>query len=207
MTTRRIITAILALVFSLQASAQQTEAFTSFMATAAESRIEFTYSFVSGALQGSGNAVVQDDCFLVNGNGLKIACDGRTLWTIDSKAREAVVESLDISDADVFLANPALLVGNLDSMFRLRSSHSATVNGKAVEKLTLEPVVDDDIKSLVACITPDGTRLVQLVAIMKDGTATSFTIPSFKFVGKSDSSMFSVNGKEFDSSWVITDFR
>lgn len=208
MTLKRIIlTSTLALSCGLSAIAQQSDAYSSFVAKAASSRAEFTYSFVAGALKGAGKAVVQDDCFLVEGNGLKIVCDGKKLWTIDAEAREAVVEDLDLSDAEAMYANPALLVSNIESLFKLRSSHSATVSGKSAVKLTLAPLIDDEMKSLVACVSPDGEKLLQLTALMQDGTVTSFTIPSFRFAGKSDKSIFYVNEKEFDSSWVITDFR
>lgn len=207
MRVNRILAAAAAFLISLSAVAQQADAFSSFIAKAGSSRAEFSYSFSAGALSGSGDAVVQDDCFLVNGNGLRIACDGKRLWTIDSKAKEAVLEEPDLSDADAVLTNPALLVSNLESLFRLRSSHNTSISGKAAVKLVLEPVTDDEVRSLLAYITPDGEKMLQLTVLMQDGTVTSITIPSFRFVAKSDKSVFSVDRKEFDSSWVVTDFR
>ena len=68
-----------------------------FVSAAKNHCVEFSYSFVmhaSAPVSGNGTAKVQGECFSVDGNGMKIMCDGRTRWIVDEKAREVIVESV-----------------------------------------------------------------------------------------------------------------
>ena len=72
---------------------------------------DYTYRFtpVSGpVLSGTGSVRFQGNSFIMKGNGLEIYCDGKSRWTIDRSAREAVAESFDAGHPD-YLANPALI--------------------------------------------------------------------------------------------------
>ena len=41
----------------------------------------------------SGKAVVQGECYRIEGNGVEIYCDANAVWIVDPKAREVYVES------------------------------------------------------------------------------------------------------------------
>ena len=70
---------------------------------------DYTYRTVSGTvLTGTGNAVLQGDCYCLKGNGLEIISDGKTRWTVDPAGKEVYVEAATefnkiISDIESFL--------------------------------------------------------------------------------------------------------
>lgn len=41
----------------------------------------------------NGKALVQGECYRIEGNGVEIYCDGKAVWIVDRKAKEVYVES------------------------------------------------------------------------------------------------------------------
>ena len=41
----------------------------------------------------SGKALVQGNCFHLNGNGMEIWCDGEKLWYVDPESKEVYIEN------------------------------------------------------------------------------------------------------------------
>ncbi len=59
-------------------------------------RLSFNYEYVITGIQDvsvSGKAVVQKNCFRIEGAGLLILCDAENVWTLDLEGKEAYVES------------------------------------------------------------------------------------------------------------------
>ena len=59
-------------------------------------RITCKYSYTTTvpiALNFSGDAVVQGECYHFSGNGLEIYCDGESRWTLDTEAKEVYIEN------------------------------------------------------------------------------------------------------------------
>lgn len=57
--------------------------------------LSFDFSFTAEGdmtVTGNGSAVIQDDCYHVDTNGLDIWCDGQTRWTIDKESKEVYIE-------------------------------------------------------------------------------------------------------------------
>jgi hypothetical protein len=96
-------------------------------------------------VMGDGQVAVQGDSYHMQGNGMQIYCDGSTTWLIDEAAEEVIIESADSNDAG-FLANPILLLMNLDE-----SGVSYKVDG---DKIVLD--------------MPDGTKLDITVKSIKE---------------------------------------
>jgi hypothetical protein len=96
-------------------------------------------------VMGDGQVAVQGDSYHMQGNGMQIYCDGSTTWLIDEAAEEVIIESADSNDAG-FLANPILLLMNLDE-----SGVSYKVDGDRI-------VLD----------MPDGTKLDITVKSIKE---------------------------------------
>lgn len=191
--------------------AQGSAALERFSDNLSHSRAEFTYSFSSGKdtkIMGSGKATLQGECFLVNGNGLEIRCDGKEIWTIDRKAKEATAESLAIEGMQDLYANPALLIANLANAFNVRFIRDTNVSGKSAAVFALSPKESiTDFNSMTVTLAADGSAIFALVVTTKDGTVTSFTIPSFKFCPMGKNSEFSTAESSFDKSYLITDLR
>lgn len=180
-----------------------------FTARVASSRAEFDYSFSAGRdtrMTGSGRAVIQDDCFLVRGDGLEMYCNGKEIWTVDPDAGEVIVESLEVGGT---AANPVYLITYLDQAFKVRSSQNTTLSGKAAVKYVLSPRGPvEGIEEISVWVSPDGSSLQMMRTVTEDGTVTVFTIPSFKFLQKSSSSSeFVRSERSFPDSYIITDLR
>ena len=59
-------------------------------------RTTLSYEYVITGVQDitvEGKAVVQNECFRIEGAGLLILCDSQNVWTLDMEGKEAYVES------------------------------------------------------------------------------------------------------------------
>lgn len=63
---------------------------------------------------GSGTLIAQGDCYIIEGNGLKIVCDGESQWTIDPEAKEVYIEPSE--GAGAFLAHPEAILDNSSNL-------------------------------------------------------------------------------------------
>jgi len=203
----RTIACGLALLPGLLAGAQQKDALAAFSDKATAQKASFTYNFKSGSLSGSGSATIMGNCFYLKAGPLEMTCNGKILWTVDKDAEEAIVEPVDTPEtAGVF--NPALLITCIDQAFKVKSKLSTTVGGASAVKYYLTPKSSEiEIKELVAVIAADASAIYSLTATTKDGTVTSFTIPSFSFSPKTDAKEYSISESAFGGNYIITDLR
>ena len=68
-------------------------------------RVSCSYSYTlrgNVPVKGSGTATICGACYHISENGLDTWCDGSTVWTVDSEAREIVVSE----GGNSILANP-----------------------------------------------------------------------------------------------------
>ena len=62
---------------------------------AADSRVSLNYACTVSELSPvriRGKLLLQGDCYYVEGNGMKVYCNGGTRWTVDTKSKEVYVE-------------------------------------------------------------------------------------------------------------------
>lgn len=179
----------------------------SFSDKAASSRVSFSYNYAAKGklpLKGKGNAVVQGESFILKGDGLEVWCDGKSRWTMDKVAKEAVAEAVDGRLSD-YMTDPALLIASVEEHFNVISQENTILAGKSVLLIRLTPKVPSELKSLKIYFR-DSIIVAAEVAV-KDGTVTHFTITDLKFCKKSSGDDFRFNEKSLDSSWLVTDLR
>lgn len=73
-------------------------------------RLSLDYEYViSGVTEITvqGNALIQKDCFRMEGAGLLVLCDGKAIWTIDLDGKEAYVENAGPMDYKKYLLDLA----------------------------------------------------------------------------------------------------
>ncbi|MBP5488020.1 MAG: hypothetical protein J6X77_00450 [Bacteroidales bacterium] len=92
---KRLILIAAAALFSLALPAQdkQVEAF---LAQAQGHRVTVDYEYVISGMPDimvEGSAVIQDNCFRMEGAGLLILCDAVNIWTLDLDGKEAYIEA------------------------------------------------------------------------------------------------------------------
>ena len=181
------------------------------------SRVSFDYAWSMQVgrtkATGEGTVLLQGNAFRMEGNGLDVRCDGKTLWTMDTEAEEVVIEALDPAGAD-YSANPALLVAAVDKAFREVSSLKGTFRGKAARICVLEPVGEaasvggSGIVSLKLYFATDKVELTGAEFTMEDGTVSVFRLDNMKFSPVAeDLDAFRLDVAALDGGFVITDLR
>lgn len=192
-------------------------ALSSFVKAVADSKVSFSYAFVldrgeGPKMTGDGTVAVQGDAFLLEGNGLRVWCDGKTRWTVDEASEEAVIESVDASGDD-FSTNPALLVMAVDEVFTEISSGKSKFDGKVVEVSALSPKekvsrASMEISFLKLYFKPGTSTLVGLEVRLGDDSVCVFKVSDFSVSDKvNEKEAFRLDEKSLPKSYVITDLR
>lgn len=214
---KNIIIAIAAILAAAVPSGAKSKTLSSFIDKVSSSLVSFEYSFTmrtaksSAKMTGSGDVRVQDNAFVMNGNGLEVWCDGRLRWTVDRLAEEALVELVDES-ADVYATNPALMITSVDAAFEEVSFGAGKFQGKSVDSSVLSPVnkgkYSMDINELKLYFKSGTTTLVGAEVKLNDGSVSEFIIKDFSFSDRLETKeSFRFDEKTLDDSYVVTDLR
>lgn len=155
-------------------------------------------------VDGSGILEFQDESWHLDGNGIEMWCDGRTVWTIDPESKEVVIEGLAEGESPEMMVNPAVLLVNIDKLFDLKE----TLPGK-------------DGKTMLYILYPKGDSFVSFVNLelyksdaylkktdfaLDDGTSITVNVSSMNAGKKKPTGYFS-QSVTYDSSWIVTDMR
>lgn len=214
---KSIIIAIAAILAAAVPSGAKSKTLSSFIDKVSSSLVSFEYSFTmrtaksSAKMTGAGDVRVQDNAFVMNGNGLEVWCDGRLRWTVDRLAEEALVELVDES-ADVYATNPALMITSVDAAFEEVSFGAGKFQGKSVDSSVLSPVnkgkYSMDINELKLYFKSGTTTLVGAEVKLNDGSVSEFIIKDFSFSDRLETKeSFRFDEKTLDDSYVVTDLR
>lgn len=177
-------------------------------------------------LHGSGRLIMQGESYFMEGDGIKVWCDGKERWTVDEAAKEAVVEN---AVEDDFLSSPMLMIARLPEMFSWPSAGERTLFTKRTSPddeggvevaakryaLALKTGIKSDISD-IGLYFDSASTLLGVDMKLKDGTDCSFAVLSMTSVPAgdlsrdstpADISSFAVSASSFDQSYVITDLR
>lgn len=201
------LTALLLILLGVSAAGQNIV--TDFAKTLSGGCATFGYTYsMSGQVPLSGTGVVrlQDDSFVMKGDGLEVYCDGATRWTVDTAAEECYIETVKPGGLD-YEANPALLVGAVDKAFKLKKTSSATFNNQKVTKADLTPAKDGgNISELALMLTAD-KKPAGLVVTTADGNIITVTVRDYELTAKGTGGSFAFDTKKLSKSYIITDLR
>lgn len=150
---------------------------------------------------GHSEIIVQKDMYSMHGNGLEIYCDGKTMWTIDDSAKEVIIEPCDAADRN-YMANPVLILADLDKLFKVRSSRALEA-GKV--SYSLDAVTQCGVAEADVVLTGNGA-VSKAQFVMDDGSVLSVQVASMKKTEEKQASFFSPDCR-FDSDWIVTDLR
>lgn len=215
---------VLTLLICSGAGAQ--DAVTSLANKVSGSQVSIGYLYFAGdggkvKLSGNGHVVISGPLYFMEGDGLKVWCDGKERWTVDEAAKEVVVEN---ASEDDFLSSPVLMVSRLPELFSWEKVGEKTLFNKkisiegngvdiAATRYSLLPKdgVESDF-STISLYFDSASALLGAEAGFKDGTAASFTVLSMSFIpagssGFADLSSLAFAEASFDSSYIITDLR
>lgn len=194
---------ILAVIMPLKASAQgQTlldqlnSAFTSHCV-----EMDCKYSIQTGGIVSKGECkvLIQGTSYVMQGNGLEIFCDGKSVWVLDSAAMEAVIEPVT-DDSYSYMINPALLFRDMDKVFTVSAS-SASASGV---KYQLKADDSCGIKNAVLHIASNAA-LRDAEFTLDDNDVIRITVLSQKSLPMKEQDSF--RPSPLSEDWVVTDFR
>lgn len=138
---KRIITAVLALSLTLSLQAQGIK----MLDKVKDSRAAFhyTYSLSRGGGEFTsvtdGDVTVEDNCYVMDGLGIKVTSNGEIRLSVDPDAREAVVEKVEKED---IFTNPALFIGSYKNYL-----DRITVNSSDKTSMDVTLTLDEDTKA------------------------------------------------------------
>ena len=193
----------------MAAFAQDTSALKQLCAKMTENSATLNYSYtlsLSGVKTvGDGVLYVQDQSYVMQGNGLKIYCNGSTVWLVDEAGKEVIIESVS-QEANSYLSNPVLLLANIEAIF----SVSAPTSSGSSLTYKLTPKCDCGIASGAVTLSAAGGSSYVFSSgtfKMSDGGQFGVKIKSMTFSSKKPLTFYNLDLSTFDSSWMITDLR
>ena len=162
---------------------------------------DYTTEIQQTQVVGRSEILVQGNMYAMKGNGLEIFCDGNTVWTIDAAAQEVVIEPCFPGECD-YMANPALLLTDLDDVFTVSGSRSL---GSGRMEYTLDSCVRCGISKAVLVLTQEG-KIISADFSLEEGGDLKVNVSSMKKTEEKQMSFFSPDRK-FNSDWIVTDLR
>lgn len=171
---------------------------------AAVMQYDYTLSLSGVKTVGTGTLIAQDNVYSMDGNGLKIKCDGTSVYVMDSEAKEVVVEGLS-EGPDVYLSNPVLLLTQMNDIFDV-SSASTNAGGCVY---SLKPRTDCGIVSgSVQMNLSEGRPVLSLGEfVLSGGERLDIKIKSMTYIQKKPLTFYAFDLSGLDSSWIVTDLR
>lgn len=172
-----------------------------FKGSAVSIECDYTTNVQNTKIVGHSDILVQGDMYTMSGNGLEVFCNGEAMWTIDESSYEVVIEPYAAQDRD-YMANPMLLLADLDELFVVRNCEklvSSNVN------CILDAVLECGVAQASLELTKSG-EIVKASFILDDGNILEVEVSSMKKTEEKQKSFFSPN-RRFGSDWIVTDLR
>ena len=170
--------------------------------------VEMEYSFstrVSGVnTNGSGVLRAQDGMWSMQGNGVQMWCDGRSVWIVDPAQKEVVIETVAAESETEFMTNPAAFIMTLEETFQVVVSH-LTEDGLAMF-YSLVPKASGIIEHFNIEILRGDASVRRSSFAMKSGDLIKIEVSSMRLTPKVSDEDFRPQMK-FDSTWIVTDMR
>lgn len=172
--------------------------------SAASLNYEYTLTASDVKTLGAGVLTAQQKMYLMQGNGLKIYCNGSTIWVVDQEGKEIMIDNV-ARGTDAYLSNPALLLADISNVF----SVGAPIKNGATLTYKLTPKSECGILSGTVVLNTSGAAPVFSSGSfnMSDGGQLDIKIKSMTFSEKKPLTFYTLDLSGFDSSWIITDLR
>lgn len=196
------------LLISGMTDAQNTSLLDRLYAKMSDSCLEMSYSYdarISGVHnQGSGLLRSQGLMWEMDGNGVTMYCDSKSVWIIDPTMKEAVIEPLQEEESSQWISNPAVMLSRMKDMFKVTESLESQ-DDKAVV-FVLEPLNKGYIDYCNLEIFKSGNSIRRATIALSDGNLIKIEVSSMKLTPKVSDEEF-LPRMEFDPSWIVTDLR
>jgi hypothetical protein len=163
--------------------------------------LDCEYSVVSQGVPSMGDCKVevQGTSYRMQGFGLDVYCDGKTVWMLDPTAKEAIAEPVN-DDSFSYMSNPALLFRDMDKVFTVAS---ATASGSGM-KYNLSASKSCGIDKALLEIDRN-SQLKTAEFTLDDGSVMKINVLSMKVQPLKTKESFAPGN--LSSDWIITDLR
>ena len=196
------------LLISGMTDAQNTSLLDRLYAKMSDSCLEMSYSYdarISGVHnQGCGLLRSQGLMWEMDGNGVTMYCDSKSVWIIDPTMKEAVIEPLQEEESSQWISNPAVMLSRMKDMFKVAESLESQ-DDKAVV-FVLEPLNNGYIDYCNLEIFKSGNSIRRATNALSDGNLIKIEVSSMTLTPKVSDEEF-LPRMEFDPSWIVTDLR
>lgn len=196
------------LLISGMTDAQNTSLLDRLYAKMSDSCLEMSYSYDARGSgvhnQGSGLLRSQGLMWEMNGNGVTMYCDSKSVWIIDPTMKEAVIEPLQEEESSQWISNPAIMLSRMKDMFKVAESLESQ-DDKAVV-FVLEPLNKGYIDYCNLEIFKSGNSIRRATIALSDGNLIKIEVSSMTLTPKVSDEEF-LPRMEFDPSWIVTDLR
>ena len=196
------------LLISGMTDAQNTSLLDRLYAKMSDSCLEMSYSYdtrISGVHnQGSGLLRSQGLMWEMDGNGVTMYCDSKSVWIIDPTMKEAVIEPLQEEESSQWISNPAVMLSRMKDIFKVAESLESQ-DDKAVV-FVLEPLNKGYIDYCNLEIFKSGNSIRRATIALSDGNLIKIEVSSMTLTPKVSDEEF-LPRMEFDPSWIVTDLR
>ena len=196
------------LLISGMTDAQNTSLLARLYAKMSDACLEMSYSYdtrISGVHnQGSGLLRSQGLMWEMDGNGVTMYCDSKSVWIIDPTMKEAVIEPLQEEESSQWISNPAVMLSRMKDIFKVAESLESQ-DDKAVV-FVLEPLKKGYIDYCNLEIFKSGNSIRRATIALSDGNLIKIEVSSMTLPPKVSDEEF-LPRMEFDPSWIVTDLR
>ncbi len=171
----------------------------------AGSNVTFDYTYVMEGgkvdLSGSGSIVMQDKSYYIEGDGMRIWCDGNAVWTMDVVAGEVVIEAPDTANG--FTADPILTLTECGSLYSWdKDGVPSSFGGMQCWLYSLKSKGDAEFDSVKLYLAGD---ILAGAVLQADKMTFTFTVSSFQYRPHDSKAVFVP--ESFPDGCVVTDLR
>ena len=168
--------------------------------------LEYSYSVRISGINNVGRGDLQGQGYMwkMVGNGVEMYCDSSTLWVLDPKNKEVVIEPAEMEETVQLQTNPAVLFVHLKELFVVRESRKLGSQGTVL--YILQPKKKGDIDYFNVEISASDLSIRNAEISVSDGTLIKIEVSSMKLTPVRSVEEFRPR-TIFDSSWIVTDLR
>lgn len=146
--------------------------------TSVEFEFTFTYEDPSNDddVSESGKLIISGDKYILDIEGQKVICDGKTIWTYIEDAWEVQINSIEEDDGSI---TPSKLLSTYNEEYKARLIKEFKKDGVQYQKIELKPQEGKKWVKLVVIVNADEMQFSEISIFDKNGGKIHYKIDTF----------------------------
>lgn len=143
-----------------------------------EFEFTFTYEDPSNGddVSESGKLIISGDKYILNIEGQKVICDGKTIWTYIEDAWEVQINSIEEDDGSI---TPSKLLTTYNEEYKARLVKEFKKDGVQYQKIELKPQEGKKWVKLEVIVNADEMQFSEISIFDKNGGKIHYKIDTF----------------------------